>query len=191
MPHAGGGCNRMIGRKTFDDRGALSDLALRLAAIFLLVSVPLAAGRKTAQGWEVFAIAYPDDRDVAVVLGGGEKTLTAKGICKVRWRDNAASLELEVENLPAPAQAGWSGAQYVLWAIDSEKRMVNLGVVPLNSDEAQWKAQAPFRIFGLLVTAEANPQASAPSAAVVVESLLPTNPTLVLPVFRVPLTFAP
>jgi hypothetical protein len=149
------------------------------------------AGRKAPQGWEVFAIAYPDDRDVTVVLGGGEKTLAAKGAVKVRWRENAASLELKVEGLPAPSTAGLSGQTYVLWAIDSEKRVVNLGAVPLHSDEAEWKAQAPFRIFGLLITAEQNPQAAAPSSAIAMESLLPTNSTLVLPVFRVPVTSAP
>jgi hypothetical protein len=169
----------------------LAALCVPVVLVAALVPAALYGGRKTAQGWEVFAIAYPDDRDVTVTLGGGEKTLTARGECKVRWRENIASLELEVEGLPAPAQAGWTGSQYVLWAIDSEKKIVNLGSVPLNSDEAEWTAQAPFRIFGLLVTAETDPQASSPSSAVALESLLPTDPKLVVPVFRVPLTFAP
>jgi hypothetical protein len=165
--------------------------AVCLLAASLLAPASLWSGRKTAQGWELFAVAYPDDREVTVVLGGGEKTLAAKGLCKVRWENNVAALEVTVENLPAPAEAGWTGAQYVLWAIDSEKKTVNLGLVPLSGDEAKWKAQAPFRIFGLLITAESNPQAAAPGSAVAVESLLPTDTRLVLPVFRVPLTFTP
>ena len=55
--------------------------------------------------------------------------------------------------------------QYVLWVIDSEKRSVRLGPVPLNKRKAKWKVQVPFRVFGLLVTAEENPQAEAPSPA--------------------------
>ena len=156
-----------------------------------MLTASATAGRKTPQGWEVFAVAYPDDRDVTVLLGGAEKTLASRGHAKVRWRDNAAMLELEVENLPAPAELGLSASQYILWAIDSEKRIVNLGPVPLNSKDDKWRAQAPFRIFGLLITDEQNAQAAAPSSAVVVESLLPTDPKLVVPVFRVPLNFTP
>src|SRR5688572_23367809 len=110
-----GGRDGMTRRNSIKSRWLLAALMACVTAS-LLTPVQLRGGRKTAQGWEVFAIAYPDDRDVTVVLGGGEKTLTAKGLCTVRWRENAASLELEVESLPPPAQAGWSGAQYVLWA---------------------------------------------------------------------------
>ena len=151
----------------------------------------LQAERLPDNGWQVLAIAYPDDRDVEVVLGGAAKTLTAKGICKVNWRDNVTTLELKMEALPSPAEAGWSDGQYVLWAIDNEKRTLNLGPVPLDGGEAEWRVQAPFRIFGLLVTAEKNPPTSSPSTAVALESLLPTDPRLVVPVFRVDIALTP
>jgi hypothetical protein len=48
-------------------------------------------------------------------------------------------------------------------------------------------AKAPFRIFGLLVTAESDANAKAPSSSVALESKLPLNPDLVLPVFRIEL----
>lgn len=142
-------------------------------------------------GWRVLAVAYPEGRDVTVEIGGTEKTLTSKGICKVKWKDNVASLELKVEDLRSPSEGGWPGAQYVLWAVDNEKRAMNLGLVPLHGDKAEWKVQVPFRIFGLLVTAEKNLQATNPSTAVALESLLPTDPKLVVPVFRVDLTLTP
>ena len=151
----------------------------------------LRAERLPDNGWRLLAVAYPPDRDVEVVLGGAEKTLSSKGLAKVKWHENAAALEVEMENLPTPAEAGWTGQQLVLWAIDSEKRVLNLGLVPLNGKHAKWKLQVPFRVFGLLVTAEENAQASAPSAAVVLESRLPVNPTLVVPVFRVELHLNP
>ncbi len=49
----------------------------------------------------------------------------------------------------------------------------------------------PFRVFGLLVTAEKNAQAETPSTAVVLESLLPTDRYLVIPVFRVNVDLTP
>ena len=158
---------------------------------FLLGAASLPAGKLPGDHWELLTVAYPPDRDISVVLGGAEKTLTTKGICKVKWQNGSASIEIKVENLPAASEIDWAGRRYVLWAIDSEKRSVNLGPVPLNKKNAKWKVQAPFRVFGLLVTAEQNPSAEAPSGAVVMESLLPTDPRLVLPVFRVDVPLVP
>lgn len=158
---------------------------------FLMLFAGDLFGERVPNGWQLLAVAYPPDRDVSVSLGGAEKTLNSRGICKVKWRKDAATLELELENLPLPAELGWTGQQYILWAIDSEKRTLNLGLVPLHGKEAKWKLQVPFRVFGLLVTAEKNAQTQTPSSAVVLESLLPTDPSLVVPVFRVNLTLAP
>ena len=158
---------------------------------YLMGSASLPAGKLPGDHWELLTVAYPPDRDVSVVLGGAEKTLTTKGICKVKWQNGSASMEIKVENLPAAGEIAWAGRQYVLWAIDSEKRSVNLGPLPLNKKNAKWKVKAPFRVFGLLVTAEQNPSAEAPSGAVVLESLLPTDPRLVLPVLRVDVALVP
>lgn len=143
------------------------------------------AGQLPGNRWDLLAIAYPPGRDISVYLGGAEKTLTASGTCKVKAKKNAASFEIEVKNLPSTETAGWTGRQYVLWAIDNEKRAVNLGVVPQHGKSAKWSVEVPFRAFGLLVTAERDPKAAAPGPDVAMESLLPTNPNLVVPVYRV------
>ena len=167
-----------------------------LAIVWLVWTSAMTLGTLNAErlpdnGWRLLAVAYPPDRDVEVVLGGAEKTLSSRGLAKVKWKENAALIELKLEDLPAPAEAGWSGRQFVLWAVDSEKRVVNLGPVPLNGKDANWQVQTPFRIFGLLVTAEESAQASVPSSLVALESRLPVNPTLVVPVFRVELSLKP
>ena len=172
-------------------RVQLRMLAFVCLCFFLLAAGTLTAGKLPGDHWELLTVAYPPDRDVSVVLAGAEKTLTTKGICKVKWQNGSASMEIKVENLPAASEIDWAGRRYVLWAIDSEKRTVNLGPLPLNKKNAKWKTQAPFRVFGLLVTAEQNPSAEAPSGAVVMESLLPTDPKLVLPVFRVDVALVP
>ena len=141
--------------------------------------------------WELLAVAYPPDRDVSVRLGGAEKTLTAKGLCKVKWENEAANMEIAIENLPAAQEVGWAGRQYVLWAVDEENRMLNLGPVPLSGRDAKWKLRVSVRVFGLLVTAEKDPKAEAPSAAVVLESLLPTDRYLVVPVKRITVNLTP
>lgn len=158
--------------------------------LFLLVSAKVTAGKLPNNQWQLLAVAYPPDRSISVLLGGAERTLSSKGICAVKWQDQSAQMEIAVENLPPPAEVGWSGQQYILWAIDSEKRTVNLGLVPLNNKEAKWKVQVPFRVFGLLVTAERTPEAQTPSPAVVLESLLPTDTKLVVPVFRIKVDLA-
>ena len=150
----------------------------------ILVPV-LLAGPVPNHHWEVLAVAYPPDRTVSILLGGAERTLTSKGLCEVKWQKDVATMEIGVENLPAPGELGKPGQQYVLWAIDSDKRILNLGLVPWRDKQAKWKVQVPFRIFGLLVTVEGNPKAEVPSTTVALESLLPTDPFLVLPVFRV------
>ncbi|MBI1954842.1 MAG: hypothetical protein HYS38_00445 [Acidobacteria bacterium] len=161
------------------------------AWIFLLLTTKLAAGRLSEQHWQLLAVAYPPDKDVSVWLGGAEKTLTSKGVFQVKWQRNAAQLEIAIEDLPPAEKLGWSGHQYVLWAVDTEKRILNLGPVPLRGRGAKWKVQVPSRSFGLLVTAEKSPKAEAPSTAVVLESLLPTDPFLVVPVLRLDVPLVP
>ena len=158
--------------------------------LLLLASGGLAAGSLPNNQWELLVIAYPPDRDVSVTLGGGERTLTSKGLCKVKYEDEGARMEIEIQNLPASQAIGWPGTQYVLWAIDEEKRATNLGAVPMSGDNAKWDVRIPLRVFGLLVTAEQNAQASSPSTSVVLESLLPTDRYLVVPVFRVNIELA-
>jgi hypothetical protein len=166
---------------------------LFLAALVSLSSFSVASlwGSRTTNGWELLVIAYPDGRDVDVTLGGGAKTLTSTGLCSVKWRKQVASLEVDLNNLPPPAEVGWTGEQYVLWAVDSDKHITNLGVVPMKGKDAKWKLKLPARIFGLLVTAEKNAQAASPSGDVALETLLPKDPNLVVPVFRVQVPLAP
>lgn len=144
----------------------------------------------SANQWRVLAIAYPDDRNVEVTLGGSMRTLTTRGISKVRWKEGTATVELKIENLPSPSEAGLSGSQYVLWAIDDGSKRTNLGAIPISGKNVEWKIQVPSRIFGLLITAENSAQATTPSSSVALESLLPINPDLVVPVFRVDVELA-
>jgi hypothetical protein len=156
-----------------------------------VAAAALSAGVLPNNQWELFAVAYPPDRDVSVSLGGGEKTVTSRGLCKVKWQNDAASMEIVIENLPSAQEVGWPGRQYILWAIDEEKRPLNLGPVPLSGRDAKWKLRAPVRVFGLLVTAEQDPQAKIPSTAVALESLLPTDRYLVVPVKRISVSLNP
>ena len=149
------------------------------------------AGSLPGNRWDLLTVAFPPGRGITVSLGGAEKTLTARGTCSVKSKQQAAAFEIEIEELKPASEIGWTGRQYVLWAVDRENRAVNLGLVPLRGKSAKWSVQVPFRVFGLLVTAEQDPKATAPSSAVALESLLPTNPDLVVPVYRVEVALTP
>lgn len=148
------------------------------------------AGQLPGNRWDLLAIAYPPGKEVAVSLGGAERTLTAAGAIKVKAKPDSSSLEIEIKNLPASGEVGWTGKQYVLWVLDREKRVMNMGPVPVRGKGAKWSVQIPFRVFGLLVTAEQDPKASAPSDEVAMESLLPIDPNLVVPIYRVEVALA-
>lgn len=160
--------------------------AMLMALAALAVAVPQAWGeRASATAWRLLAVAYPDARDVDISIGGSERALTARGRARIKWREGVAVVELEVDRVPSPAEIGKDGGQLVLWAIDQERKAVNLGAVQLSGKKVKASAKAPFRIFGLLVTAETDAGAKSPSSAVALESRLPVDPDLVLPVFRV------
>ena len=165
-------------------------LTLLCVAAALAAVTRLPAGKLPANHWELLAVVYPPGREVIVTFGGGEKTLTARGTGKVKWEKDVAALVMEIGDLASTAEAGWAGRQYVLWAIDQQKSSVNMGPVPLRGKGAKWAVQVPLRAFGLLITAEQNPQATAPSAAVAMESLIPADPNLVVPIYKVDLTLA-
>jgi hypothetical protein len=158
--------------------------------VLTCIAASAIAGELPDSRWDLLAVAYPPDKEISVALGGAEKTLSSKGLARVKWQKNAASIELEIKGMPDPNSIGWTGRQYVLWAIDREKQIVNLGALPMRGNETKMSATVPFRVFGLLVTAETDPKSVSPSNAVALESLLPTNPNLIIPVFRVevPLT---
>src|SRR3954464_13206537 len=82
---------------------------------FVLFSSWSRAGLLPGNRWDLLTIAYPPGREIAVGLGGAEKTLASSGAFKVKAKADSSSLEIEVKNLPAPGEAGWTGGQYVLW----------------------------------------------------------------------------
>ena len=163
----------------------LSNNLLPLLALLALFPLGAWSERSSATAWSLLAVAYPDARDVEVVVGGSEHALTSRGLVKVKWRDGAATVEIAADQLPAPADLGKTGGQYVLWAVDQDKKVMNLGAVQLNGKRIKTSVQVPFRIFGLLLTVESDVQTRIPGTAVVLESRLPVNPDLVLPVFKI------
>ena len=167
--------------------GRFCSLVFFLVFILGLLANSSARGERAgANVWRLLAVAYPDARDIDVTIGGSERALTARGLAKVKWRDGAATIEMTADRVPSPQEIG-KGGQLVLWAVDQDKKVVNLGVVQLNGKKLKASAKAPFRIFGLLVTAESDIAAKSPSSSVALESRLPVDPNLVLPVFRVEL----
>jgi hypothetical protein len=167
-------------------RNSLRRRALLISLIMLAIGGSAAwAERAGANAWRLLVVGYPDARDVDVRIGGSEKALKARGLARIKWRDGQASVQMEANDVPSPAELGKNGGQLVLWAVDQDRKIVNLGVVQQSGKKLKVKVSVPLRIFGLLLTAESDASAKAPGSIVALESRLPTNPDLVLPVFRV------
>jgi hypothetical protein len=166
-------------------KGLCSAVCCLVMTLGILAASVARGERAGANAWRLLAVAYPDARDVDVTLGGSERALTARGLAKIKWREGAAAVDITADQVPSPGDIGKNGGQLVLWAIDQDKKIVNLGALQLNGKKLKAKAQAPFRIFGLLITAESDAAAKTPSSAVALESRLPVDPNLVLPVFRI------
>src|SRR5262245_9914739 len=108
----------------------LCGLVCSLVIILGILANPSARGERAgANVWRLLAVAYPDARDIDVTIGGSERALTARGLAKVKWRDGAAAIEMTADRVPSPEELGKRGGQLVLWAIDQDKKVVNLGAV--------------------------------------------------------------
>ena len=185
-----GGHERKNQRTGPKPHGVPARIFSALFLCYVVLSSWSQAGQLPGNRWDLLAIAYPPGREIAVNLGGAEKTLASTGAFKVKAKADSSSLEIEIKNLPAPGEVGWTGKQYVLWALDREKRVMNMGLVPVRGKGGKWSVQIPFRVFGLMVTAEQDAKSSAPSEAVAMESLLPIDPDIVVPIYRVEVALA-
>jgi outer membrane protein OmpA-like peptidoglycan-associated protein len=98
----------------------------------------------------------------------------AKGEAKVSSNNGHASIDLEIDNLPAANSFGQEYLTYVLWAITPDGRPVNLGeVLPTGSKgRSHIKVTTDLQSFGLMVTAEPYYAVTMPSDLVVAQNVV-------------------
>jgi outer membrane protein OmpA-like peptidoglycan-associated protein len=97
----------------------------------------------------------------------------ARGEAKVESKKGYIEVEVEFENLQAPAQYGAEYLTYVLWAITPEGRSSNLGeILRGNGSKGKLNVTTELQAFALVVTAEPYFAVSRPSDVIVLENAL-------------------
>jgi outer membrane protein OmpA-like peptidoglycan-associated protein len=94
----------------------------------------------------------------------------ATGRAKVESKQGYIEIEVEFAGLESPRKFGDEYLTYVLWAITSDGRPVNLGELLLKNGRSKLNVTTKLQQFALLVTAEPYFAVSMPSDLVVLEN---------------------
>jgi len=97
----------------------------------------------------------------------------AAGEAKVQARSGVTSVEVKIAGLSAPSKLGTEFLTYVLWAVSTEGRTINIGEVVVDKNGAgKLATSVQLQTFSLIVTAEPYFSVRQPSELVVVENAL-------------------
>src|SRR4051794_828501 len=108
---------------------------------------------------------------------GTELMPTARGEAQVQSQMGSTKIETRLEKMTPPSQYGPEYMTYVLWAITTEGRPMNLGEVALEGDHAKLLSTTDLQTFGLIVTAEPYFAVTQPSDVVVAENFVRNDTT--------------
>ncbi|HEY3439844.1 MAG TPA: hypothetical protein VGK29_03795 [Paludibaculum sp.] len=97
----------------------------------------------------------------------------ATGEAKVQARSGVTDIEVKIASLSAPSKLGTEFLTYVLWAVSTEGRTINIGeIVVARNGAGKLSTSAQMQTFSLNVTAEPYFSVRQPSELVVVENAL-------------------
>jgi outer membrane protein OmpA-like peptidoglycan-associated protein len=103
---------------------------------------------------------------------GTELMQGAVGEARVDSKSNRMEIDARFQGLEPATKFGLEYLTYVLWAVSSQGRAVNLGEVALKNGSAQVKAICDMQTFGMIVTAEPYFAVTQPGNMVVLENIL-------------------
>ena len=103
---------------------------------------------------------------------GTELMQGATGEARVDSKSNRMEIEVRFQGLEQATKFGLEYLTYVLWAVSSQGRAVNLGEVVVKNGNAQVKAICDMQTFGMIVTAEPYFAVTQPGNMVVLENIL-------------------
>ena len=96
--------------------------------------------------------------------------LAGIGEAQVENKGNRVEIEVKFEGMEQATKFGFEYLTYVLWAVSTQGRAVNLGEVQVKNGNAQVKAITDMQTFGMVVTAEPYFAVSQPGDEVVLEN---------------------
>ena len=103
---------------------------------------------------------------------GTELLQGASGEARVESKSNRMEIEAKFQGFDDATKFGLEYLTYVLWAVSSQGRAVNLGEVALKNGAGQVKAITDMQTFGMIVTAEPYFAVTQPGNMVVLENIL-------------------
>ena len=103
---------------------------------------------------------------------GTELLQGASGEARVESKSNRMEIEAKFQGFDDATKFGLEYLTYVLWAVSSQGRAVNLGEVALKNGAGQVKAITDMQTFGMIVTAEPYFAVTQPGNMVVLENVL-------------------
>jgi outer membrane protein OmpA-like peptidoglycan-associated protein len=111
-----------------------------------------------------------------VDMKGTQLMPSAGGEAKIEAKKALTTIQVSLTDMTDPSRYGTEFLTYVLWAVSSEGRTINLGeLLRNNSGEAELNATTQLQTFSLVVTAEPYFNVRLPSEIVVVESQIRKN----------------
>ena len=159
-------------------------LTLAAASLFAQENPPNAPNVEPMEETPVFRVHVVGRSTKAVNYRhrGGSTTVDLKGTslmpeatgrAKVNGKEGRLEVDVEVSKLQPASQVGAQFLTYVLWAITTEGRAVNLGeIVPSDSGKRGLDVTTDLQAFGLIVTAEPYFSVTRPSDKVVMENII-------------------
>ena len=141
----------------------LSLLSTALSAQQVEQSVSIVSSDVASQ---VPAFSYVEGPKSKLTFRGTALTPAADGKVEVEYERGRSEVEAEVKRLPDPWSLG-PYTTYVLWAVTSDGRSTNLGVLETSDGRGDLETSFSGPQFALIVTAEPHFAVTAPSTAVV------------------------
>jgi len=142
-----------------------------LSLALLLPSLAQAADRT------VYVLQFPPDQVVSLNLYRTGVVEKIEGAAEVRHRfkktkERTTSVEISMKGAPPPSDVKPGLTAYVAWAVDAKGALTRLG---LFANKGGLKAETELQSFGIVISAEPDPEAIAPKGVFVLESEYPVK----------------
>ncbi len=119
----------------------------------------------------ITTVNYAPRTSTRIDFAGTALEPSAKGNARVQSREGSTLIRAEFERLPPATQFGSEYLTYVLWAVSSEGRPINLGQLIVKNGKAKLEVTTQLQTLGLMVTAEPYYAITYPSEAVVLQNV--------------------
>ena len=141
---------------------------MKTSVLLLILAVSFLVAQ---DGRFILAHQYPPDQRVTLPFFRTGALDKIDGEATVH-RKKTVRVKMELKDAPAPSSVKPEYRAYVLWAVGPKGEFVKLGEI-----EKNLAIETSLLAFGLVVSLEADPQASKPSGIFVLETGLPQRKT--------------